>query len=176
MSSTLLDLCNSICYDIELYIVISCASRMTSIFLPSLRVFLNLTSTADMLDSVFKRLVFFFNLILCNADVKSLAFGLLMFLDDLPGLPCLSTRPISIFTYALKNAIEVVSIAHALHHSNHSYCVFLSGNSLGPFCVGSVTSSMLDSLLGSLLSKLGGSAPLIPLTPAHDLNLLTHMT
>ncbi len=35
---------------------------------------------------------------------------------------------------------------------------------------------MLDSLLGSLLSKLGVSAVLVPLTPAHDLNVISQMT
>jgi hypothetical protein len=41
------------------------------------------------------------------------------------------------------------------------------------FCMRSVSSSASDSLLGSLLSKLGIRAPLIPLTPAHDLNLMS---
>jgi hypothetical protein len=40
--------------------------------------------------------------------------------------------------------------------------------------VGSVLSSTVSSIAGSLLSKLGFSVALTPLTPAQDANLMLH--
>jgi hypothetical protein len=99
-----------------------------------------------------------------------------MLLNIHPNLSHLSTRPISIFFHASKNMQWKSSVSLMLCTRASIAIAFCFLVTPWAFCNSSVLSIMLYSLLGSFLLELGVSASLIPLTPAHDLNLMSQMT